>query len=354
MAEPEFYVTDHSADLDCRPRIALDELYGLIKAAGFSSVRTDFRWDHLEKTKDSHDKVQAAYYGKALRAMVSAGLKPPTVVLSSVPAFCRDGNVRHFMDRYPLYLQKILGVLESVPEMKVATIQVLNEINSKMFFQPSPEHLDELCSWTRAILGGYNPKIKLMATVFAGNLLSKTGGLFGAGALEYLEKNEAVLRSNFEVIGVDYYPGLLHRIFRRESRFSDMEMLEKVFALLSGWRNVNYELGETGFPTNWPFWKSKLRRERKQRTFFVRFFEALEMMLVRFKSKGLRLPSRIGIYEAVDEDPKGSWGRFLRKYTPYNEHDMGLMMSDGGKKRFMANGYDLPRIMRIIKKVYSS
>ena len=61
-------------------------------------------------------------------------------------------------------------------------------------------------------------------------------------------------------------------------------------------------------------------------------------MLLDFQRKGVELPTRIGLYESIDEAPKNIVGKILRKVTPFPEHDMGIRKSDmSGKEILQGN-----------------
>jgi hypothetical protein len=71
-------------------------------------------------------------------------------------------------------------------------------------------------------------------------------------------------------------------------------------------------------------------------------------MMVDFRSHGLRLPSRVGFYEAMDEEPRNFMGKLLRK-TPFPEHDMGVREASGKRKMVLQGSPHLPEEERAQK-----
>lgn len=59
-----------------------------------------------------------------------------------------------------------------------------------------------------------------------------------------------------------------------------------------------------------------------------------------FRNRDLKLPSRIGLYEAVDEAPRNIVSKIIRKTTPFPEHDMGMRQSSG-KRKLVLQGKDV-------------
>jgi hypothetical protein len=113
-------------------------------------------------------------------------------------------------------------------------------------------------------------------------------------------------------------------------------LLQESFERIASW-GKDYELSEVGAPTNKP-WGS----EKSQRYFYDSFFRAYKHMMVDFRSRGLKLPSRVGFYEAVDELPQTRLGKILRKVTPFPEHDMGIRKADGKQKLVLQGSPHLP------------
>jgi hypothetical protein len=110
-------------------------------------------------------------------------------------------------------------------------------------------------------------------------------------------------------------------------------MLKGVFEKIASW-GKEYELGEVGIQTNVP-WKGKEANEKRQRFFYDSFFRAFKHMLLDFRERGVRLPSGVGLYEAIDEPPQSFTGKVLRKLTPFPEHDMGMRQADNRRKSIL-------------------
>jgi len=325
----EVYTTDHGADLSLDLRIPnLKWLYADIKELGFSSVRTDWRMDHIVPNEEDINYAQLERYIEAIKGMLAVGLKPPMIVISSIPGWVYQLyrlDKKEFFKMFKRFVEILRSHLETIPGERIPCFQVLNEINTRIYCKLDRAYdILELWSITRSVLKKYNPEAKFMATLFCGNLAS----LAGTDIVKFLDLKKGILE-HFDIVGVDYYPGMLHLPtdesgFSRKRMFGNLNLLRQVFEMLSGW-DIEYELGEVGACSDWP-WGS----ERKQKQFYKIFFPALIEMLREFKAEGWRLPSRIGIYQAIDEEKKGFLPG-LRNRILW-EHGMGLFKSDGRPK----------------------
>lgn len=332
----KFYVTDHSADhKDTGSPEKLRELYGDIKRDGVESVRYDWRWNMIEPEAGDFSKEHLARYGKAKEIMEEVGLEEPTIILSNPPKWAIElykTDKERFYDEYRKYVEEVRDtLLESGSDRKIETIQILNELNNKVYTPVEVEDLPRMCELTREVFKEYNPDIKLMATLLASN----TTRLVGTPIEKYLPEFKKI-KDNFDIIAVDYYPGLWHlktegaKSWRPKEIFKNMVtqlgLLKESFEEIATW-NKEYELGEVGSPTNAP-WGS----EKGQRYFHDAFFRAYKHLMVDMRSRGLKLPSRVGFYESIDEPPRTRLGKFLRKATPFPEHDMGVRGVTGKRK----------------------
>lgn len=113
--------------------------------------------------------------------------------------------------------------------------------------------------------------------------------------------------------------------------FSDMSLFKEVAEKVAGW-GKDYELGETGFPVKEAYWGN----EQRQRYFYDAFFRNFKHLMVDFKQRGINLPDRIGLYQAINEPPRNLVGRIMRK-TPYPEFNWG-MRDDKGERRAILRG----------------
>jgi len=74
-----------------------------------------------------------------------------------------------------------------------------------------------------------------------------------------------------------------------------LDYLKEVLEEVVGW-GVDYDIGEVGLPSKLP-WGG----EKSQRYFYDAFFRELKHLMLDFKKRGLKLPSAVGLYEAIDE-----------------------------------------------------
>jgi len=168
----------------------------------------------------------------------------------------------------------------------------------------------------------------------------------GTEIMDYLHQFKSI-KNNFDVVAVDIYPGLFHwplkeaglglwrvpfLIFMKSQRrklFGQLGLLKEAFEELASWDGIEYELGETGFPSNRP-WNS----EKQQARFFEIFLGALKKMLIEFQREGIRLPTKVGLYQAIDETPR-SIRQKLTRLLPVTEFSMGMRRRDGVPKKVL-------------------
>jgi hypothetical protein len=172
-----FYVTDHSPDIEETGNPdALRLLYEDIRKDGINSVRYDWRWNNISPTQNNINEGNLNRYGEAISVMAEKGLEPPTIVLSSVPGWALEiykKDKEAFFEEYKKYIESVKHELVEVYEdtgVLVPRVQVLNELNGTIYNPITHEDIPRLCEITREVLEDYNPDIKLLGTLFAGNL----------------------------------------------------------------------------------------------------------------------------------------------------------------------------------------
>lgn len=345
--EIDFYVTDHSADTEATgDSTKLRELYADIKRDGIESVRYDWRWKNIEPQPEQYSREHINRYARAKRIMQEVGLKEPTIILSDLPEWAKKlykENKESFFDAYAKYVAEVKRGLTQSGTDKVTVVQILNELNNSIYTPIKTEDFPRLCQITRDALRDYNPDLKLMATLLASN----TGKLVGTPIEQYLPEFKNV-KDSFDIIAVDYYPGMWHLDASRAASWrpsdlykamvKNLDLLKTVFEEIATWDKA-YELGEVGMRTNAPLGGS----EKAQRYFYDAFFRAYKKLMLDFRKRNLRLPSRVGFYEAMDEPPKDFVGKALRNFTPFPEHDMGMRAGDGTRKMILEGSPHLPK-----------
>ncbi len=351
----DFYVTDHSADnADTGNPEKLKELYEDIKKDGIQSMRYDWRWGNIEPKAGSYSEEHLERYAQAKEVMEEAGLEAPTIILSSVPGWAVElykKDKEKFFGAYKSYAERVAGSLEKTEgAKKVERVQILNELNSPVFTPIAAEDVPRLCEITREAFRGYNADIKLVASLSVGNV-GETAAKAGIGTpiKEYLRKMEE-MKDGFDVVALDYYPGLWHldaegpseknpkgflpkEIFKQMAK--NTEFLKEIFEEVAA-SGKEYELGEVGSPSKLP-WGG----EKSQRYFYDAFFRAFKQLLVDLRSRGVKLPSRVGMYEAIDEPPKNVVAKILSK-TPWPEHNLGMRRADGERKMILQGNRHVP------------
>ncbi|MDE1975167.1 MAG: family 1 glycosylhydrolase [Patescibacteria group bacterium] len=386
----EFYVTDHNLRYPERSTPEKQsEVYAEMKKHGIDSVRFDVDWRRLVPDEDGVlDESVVEEYAEAMRLMQEAGLKPPTIVASTPPEWAQklyDGGQKdRYFAVYDEYADAVARIINRSGS-KASVIQMFNEINHAALFKfVRPEDLPRLADILRDKLKDADPDAKLSTSLIVANTNEKIGAVMDK-TIEaemsingFLDKYEDMLKETFDVISLDYYPGIWHMPMREaddsyKDTFKQLDMLKNVCEKLSSW-NKEYEIGEVGFPTNTPW-----QNEKRQRYFYDTFFRAFRSMVVDFKERDVKLPSRVGLYETEDEQ-NVSFGGFverllrmpgvstLTKLTPNPEGQFGLRTKSGEPKAVIKGrkfggqgaahykGFDTPeegqsQLARIIKYV---
>lgn len=305
----------------------------------------------MEPEEGKYSEEHLERYGRAKEIMTEVGLDEPTIILSNPPDWAKElygKDKEKFYDEFKRYAEKVRDRLEASKGPKVSRIQILNELNSAIYTPVKVEDLPKVCEITREVFRDYNPDIKLMGTVIAANTVKLTG----TPIEQYLPELKKI-KDSFDVIAVDYYPGLWHlpiggapskrpgEIFKHVVKQQDL--LKKTMEEIATW-GKEYELGEVGLPT-----KKLWGGEKGQRYFFDAFFRAFKGTLVDFRTRGLKLPSHVGIYEAIDEPPRNLMGKLLRK-IPFPEHDMGMRKASGKRKSILQDASRSPEEKRTENK----
>ncbi len=351
----KFYITDHAPDFaDTGSPDKLKALYADVKKDGIESVRYDWRWKNIEPAQGTVSQEHIDRYSSAASVMKEVGLKEPTIVLSSIPDWAKKLYVEDkskFFEAYGKYLGQVITGLQSIEGSKVSTVQVLNELNNPAYTPiEDPADIVKICEMTRQAFEDYNPDIKLMVSVLASIMpeWAKGAGL-SENIRTFLPKLEQI-KDAVDVIAIDYYPGawqrpisdgnkfrhiisrlVLPNITAYREMFADMSLFKEVAEKVAGW-GKDYELGETGFPVKGTYWGN----EQRQRYFYDVFFRNFKHLMVDFQRREIKLPSRIGLYQVIDEAPRNLMGRIMNK-TPYPEFNWG-MRDDEGKRRAVLRG----------------
>jgi hypothetical protein len=353
----EFYVTDHGVRHTEVPLQDLKRMYAEMVEHGVTAVRFDWDWKDVSPQPGETNRSMIGRYREAMQAMQEAGMDEPTLIISSPPDWAMGlykTDREAFFAAFQNYVEGVSGILEQ-SGAKVHAAQLFNEVNHAFLFKyVDIGDLPRAARITRAALQRAQPDIKLSTSLIASNtndLMNKTKGLPDTAG--FLDEHEKMLRENFDIISVDYYPGVWHvplkeAGYKPKDMYKQLGMLETVLEKIAGWEK-EYEIGEVGFPTNVPY-----STEKNQRFFYDSFFRAFRQMIVGFGERGVALPKRVGLYETQDE-ANVSFGGFLEKalrskvvqqlsrILPNPEHDFGLTDEHGIRKEILRGGRHEPR-----------
>jgi sugar phosphate isomerase/epimerase len=357
----DFFVTDHNLLYEDRTNPDHQrEVYAEMKKHGVDSIRFDLWWKELApvQNEDHRDEI-IDRYADAMKMMQEEGLKPPTLVVSNPPEWIQklynSGQKDEYFSEYVKYLDDIAKIIQR-SGVKAENLQVFNEINHSVLFKyVETDDLPKIVEMIRDTIGEVQPDVKVSTSLIIANFNEKLADIKDdtidtSGSINgFLDQYGAMLKETFDVISLDYYPGVWHLPLAEtldKGTLSHSEMFKNVGALKEvcermSKMGINYEIGEVGFPTNTPY-----NNERKQRYFYDSFFKAFREMIVDFKSRGVQLPKRVGLYETEDEANISFGGMMekllkipliskLSKLTPNPEHDFGLRKADGEPKMIL-------------------
>ncbi len=333
------FITHHPNGMpEERQRIIYQRVY----RSGINSVRFDIPWEEVVRERGKVNQQRLGHYLQARHLMLEEGLSEPTIILGTgIPNWAQKLSQQRPEEFLHSFAEYVYVVAEGFYKEngKIKQIQMGNELNTKQETKFDVKFVPDLCFFTRLAFDDHNPNIKLSTTIMAGNGVS-FGRHFGysIGIMQFLRAHREMLTENFDVIGIDYYPTLWHiplrevgfNVFNFKKMARQVEPLKELIKEVAPWRNsfgkrIKYELSETGFPTHWPWGFGQKQQEEIQQDCYIDYMCALGQMFEDFQKCGIHLPSRIGIYSAVDASATKLWQRAARRFLPYPEHDFGLM-----------------------------
>ena len=316
----EFFVTHHANDFSEYNPERLKEVLHNLSGMGVNSQRFDIRWSKSRPNRGEVDHGYLAKSGEVAKTAQEAGLSS-IVVLSSPPKWAMElykTDKEAFFKEYRSYVSGVREALGAVG-VEPLNVQIFNELNNTVY---TPKEivgdLPQFCAIAREVFGD---EVRLTETVLAGNLTDKlTATGLQTGVMKFLSDYGEILKSSFDVISVDYYPGLYHLPIKEargigKKLFKQTGYLEKVLETISTW-GKEIEVGEVGFPTLKGIDRVRsIGNDRRQRYAFDVFAMSIKPLVEKFGIK------RIGFYQVFDETP-----------TELGVLNFGLWDKDGNPK----------------------
>ena len=366
ITKTEFFITDHSLrhpETVSPERIR--EMYRELKNEGIKSVRFDWDWDKVfPESGKVNDELQNKYI-ETIKIMKEEGMEPPTLVLSTPPEWAnkliKEKNFEEYFQSYKKYTDSVAEIIKK-SGLEVNQAQLFNEINHPAIFNffGDFENFPKISQIARNSFNEKDLDVKLSTSIIVGNISEKLSGPLNKPDLDkFLDEFEKV-KDCVDVISIDYYPGMWHFPIQGVKEKGDAFPIKKSFnpikelgnKLNRTFKNIDllkstcerlskmgkdYEFGEAGFPTNEPY-----SNGRRQRLHYDMYFRALRQMFVDFDSRGIKLPKRIGIYEAQDEDnshglglDKNSIHKWINSRKIFPESHFGLYNKEEEKKEIL-------------------
>jgi hypothetical protein len=362
----KFSATDHSLrHPESVSKETTREIYAEMKKEGIDSIRFDWDWEEIFSEDGKVNQQILDKYIEAMRAMKEEGLEPPTIVMSSPPKWATDllkeGHTEEYLQAYKQYVDAVAETIRT-SGLEVKQAQLFNEINHPAVYNffGGLENFPTIAKIVRDSFTEKGLGIEISTSIIVANSAEATAALMRKPGLDEFLREFEKFKDCVDVISLDYYPGMWHlpiqgvhedgdafpipksrnpikELGNKINRtFKNTDLLKHACEVMSDW-GKDYELGESGFPTNEPY--SNGRRQRLQ---YDMYFRALGQMFEDFKARGVSLPRGIGIYETQDEDnrlgadiDKNPLMKWLKGRKIFPESHFGLRTKDGEKKEIL-------------------
>jgi hypothetical protein len=374
----DFFVSDHNTGIQNIPVEQERKLYADMKDHGLSTVRFDIGWKEVLPLAGERDEKYFERYTDILKTIEAVGMKPPTLVISNPPDWAvklYETDKEKYFEAYEEYLVSVAELIEG-SGAKIYSAQLFNEINNATLYKfIDAVDLPRCAQIARRTLSAVQPDIKIATSLIAGNLSDNWPEKMPVikrkedrpPVEEYLDQYGPMLKENFDLVQIDYYPGVWHLpvgaeestagnlLGRKEARtnpsdsftprslnatLNNFALFKRVAEKLSS-LGIPYEIGESGFPTNAPY-----STEDRQRFAYDTYFRALRQILVDFTSRGISLPERVGVFGMQDAENPGYGGvidKILKipgvqraaRLIPNPENDWGLRKKSGEVKSIL-------------------
>lgn len=347
----EIGTTQHFPDFKDADTAGMADICKKAKETGADSLRWNFRWNRVIDENGQINTAGLKHYEDAIKTINGEGLSS-TLVISDPPKFikelARKGKKDEFFKEFQRYMDFMHDSFKK-SDTSPKTIQVENELNTGMYNdwirvgkmnQGSQFGLDDL-NRMLTVVREYFPHADRSINVQASNLISALEKkpqlgkihpvLSGVSAQSFVSELMQKCGNSFEVLGIDYYPGLYWVDKFGKNMFKDMwSNMEPIKWILdraanktdAQWGNKKISLSEFGFPST--------VSERMQRGFYVYFLRGLDQL--------------VGDYEKLEKDNPGKWRQPLSsivtyqtmeendKHTPSIVRPLGVHALDGRAK----------------------
>jgi hypothetical protein len=362
----KFSATDHSLrHPESVSAEEMREIYAEMKKEGIDSIRFDWDWEEIFPEDGDVNRQILNRYVEAMRAMKEEGLEPPTIVVSSPPKWATDLLKENRTEEYfQAYKQYVDAVAETIKAsgLEVKQAQLFNEINHPAIYNffGGLGNFPTIAKIARDSFTEKGLDIEISTSIIVANSAETTAALMQKPGLDEFLREFGKFKDCVDIISLDYYPGMWHlpiqgahehgdafpipksrnpikELGNKVNRtFKNTDLLKHVCEVMSDWKK-DYELGESGFPTNEPY--SNGRRQRLQ---YDMYFRVLQQMFEDFKARGVSLPKGIGIYETQDEDNRFGAGidknplmKWIKGRKIFPESHFGLRTKKGERKEIL-------------------
>ncbi len=356
----------------------LSLLFHEMRTMGVDKLRIDWKIEDVMPEQGQIDHGKLERLQKITEIAHESGLKS-AIVLAHTPEWAvklAKKNPEAFIKAYQDYVDVVFNALtpEGKPSMTPSNIQAFNELNMQSY-TPNVllQHIPMCANILREKSQQYfGKKISIMATLAVHASPVKSVPKFMYRSLEFIQENQDVL-SNFDEIGLDYYPGIWHlpkktidlywknrkyfiqafqarnnptkvELLRQNApidmfkqAFGNMDLLEETLEALQPLKK-KLSIAEIGAPMIIPLETPAIRKENEK-------LQALAVLIMAMKLRPLLKKytiEEVGLY-CITNKPKSEALGF---------YEWGWVQNDGERNYMLSGKTGLKSIIRLLNYSY--